>query len=173
MLAAVDFDLIAILSRVLHTTCGATLLGGLVYLRFVLSPAAAAGQEEDVCFAGRRGAWAACVGICSGLLLLSGGYNFWVVLTQYDKPPSPYHALIGVKILLALVVFVLAALIAGKTNAARRIRQRLALWLNLALACTLAIFLLGAMLRDIPKTRKAIDAAPPRAAAQADSSLHH
>lgn len=32
---------ISILSRVVHTTCAATLLGGLIYLRFVLAPAAA------------------------------------------------------------------------------------------------------------------------------------
>jgi hypothetical protein len=123
-------------------------------MRFVLAPAAGRSESEAVLFAGRRSAWAACVGICTLLLLLSGSYNFWLVLTQYEKPIGPYHMLFGIKALLAIVLFVLMALLAGKTSAAQRLRGNLAFWLNLSLALALAIFLLGAMLRSIPKTPK-------------------
>ncbi len=155
--ATFQFDYLALLSRVVHTTCGATLLGGLVYLRFVLAPAAPRSDSEAVLFAGRRSAWAACVGVCTLLLLVSGSYNFWLVLTQYEKPVGPYHMLFGIKSLLAIGLFVLMALLAGKTGAAQRLRGNLAFWLNTSLALALAIFVLGAMLRSIPKTPKAAE----------------
>ncbi|TWT77033.1 hypothetical protein Pla123a_24610 [Posidoniimonas polymericola] len=147
-----ELDLIAILLRVVHTACAGTLLGGLVYMRFVLAPRTAEDAEHD-CYAGRRGAWAACVGICTALLLASGAYNFWVIITE-NEVPSLYHMLFGIKFLLAFVVFALMALLAGKTNVAAKLRGKLIRWLNVTLAVVLAIFLLGAVLRSIPKTPK-------------------
>lgn len=155
---------IALLSRVLHTTCAATLLGGTIYLRFVLAPNAG-NEPEATCFAGRRSAWAACVGICTALLLVSGFYNYYLVVTTNAKMPSVYHAVFGIKFLLALVVFALAALVAGKTSLAERMRLQMSRWLTLLLVAVLSIFAIGAFLRSIPhlpKTEKAqqIDQTP-------------
>lgn len=150
-------DALLILLRVLHTTCAGTLLGGLLYMRFVLAPSAATSDAEAVLFAGRRKAWAACVGICTALLLASGFYNFFTVIIGGDtKPAAPYHALFGVKFLLALVVFALSALIAGKSGGAVKVRANVKRWLNIALFCTLAIFVLGAYLRQIPRVPKPV-----------------
>lgn len=148
-------DAILILVRVLHTTCGATLLGGLIYLRFVLAPAAIEGDAEAVLYAGRRRAWAACVAVCTALLLFSGFYNFVNYVTGYEKLAPPYQALFRVKFLLALVVFAIAALVAGKSGAAVKVRAKLKLWLNVAVAAALAIFVIGAILRSIPHIPKA------------------
>ncbi|MEQ8849551.1 hypothetical protein [Botrimarina sp.] len=164
--ATVDVDagyLIALLSRVAHTTCAATLLGGLMYLRFVLAPAASAEptDAETVLFAGRRKAWAACVGVCTALLLVSGFYNFFVFVGVYQNLPALYHPLFGVKFLLALGVMVIMALVAGRTGAADRVRGSLTAWLNVALVLTLVVFLLGAVLRsfrDLPDARAAAPA---------------
>lgn len=154
---AVELDLLAILFRVLHTTCAGTLLGGLVYMRFVLAPAAAS-DGADI-YAGRRAAWAKCVGVCTALLLASGSYNFWVIITQYQKPAFPYHMVFGIKILLAFAVFALMALLAGKTDAAAKLQAQLGRWLNITLAMVLAIFLLGAVLKSIPKVPAAAEPA--------------
>lgn len=170
MLAAAELNidgayLLGLLSRVLHTTCGATLLGGLVYLRFVLAPAVG-DDPEGTLFAGRRKAWAGCVGACTGLLLLSGFYNFFFsVQWKYENLPALYHPLFGVKFLLALAVMAIMALVAGKTKLAEKVRAGLSGWLSIALACALAIFVLGAMLRsfrDLPDALEApaTDAAP-------------
>lgn len=158
--AAISLDYPAILSRVFHTTCAATLLGGLVYLRFVLAPAIGGSDAEAVCFAGRRKAWAGCVGICSGLLLASGSYNFYLTITQYEKLPALYHMAFGVKFLLAFAVFTLMALAAGRTGLAERMRARFTFWLNVSLTCALTIFLLGAVLRQVPKVPKAAPSVP-------------
>lgn len=145
----VELDLLAILLRVMHTTCAGTLLGGLVYMRFVLAPKSAADAEHD-CYAGRRGAWAACVGVCTALLLASGSYNFWVTITENDVPKQ-YHMIFGIKFLLAFAVFALMALLAGKTDVAAKLRGKLVRWLNVTLTLVLAVFLLGAVLRSLPK----------------------
>lgn len=155
---------VGLLSRVAHTTCAATLLGGLIYMRFVLAPAAAdpATDKQAALFAGRRKAWAACVGVCTALLLASGLYNFVVFLGTYKNLPALYHPLFGVKFLLALGVMAIMALVAGKTSLAERVRGSLRRWLNVALALALAVFVLGAMLRsfrDLPDARQAPPAA--------------
>lgn len=149
---------LALASRVAHTVCAATMLGGLVYLRLVLAPAAPADSREATLFAGRRSNWAAIVGLCTGLLLLSGFYNFFVFMGAYKNLPALYHPLFGVKFLLALGVMAIMALVAGRTALAERMRGSLTSWLNLALALCLATFVLGAMLRsfrDLPDARVA------------------
>lgn len=150
---------VSLLSRVAHTTCAATLLGGLIYLRFVLAPAAVA--SNDVCqvaFAGKRRAWALCVAFCSALLLASGIYNLILFTSRYENLPSLYHPLFGVKFLLSFGVMFIAALIAGKTNLAKRCQGNLIKWLNVAIVLALSVFVLGAVLRsfrDLPDARVA------------------
>lgn len=154
---------VGLLSRVAHTACAATLFGGLVYLRWVLAPAAPSDDRDAALFASRRGAWAMCVGICSGLLLLSGFYNFFKFTAAYPNLPKLYHPLFGVKFLLALSVMAIMALIAGKTKLAEKLRGSLKLWLNVALALSLTTYALGAVLRsyrDLPAARVAVDEAP-------------
>lgn len=149
---------VALASRVAHTLCAATLLGGLVYMRLVLAPAAPAEGREAALYAGRRGAWAAAVGVSTGLLLLSGIYNLVVFMGVYKNLPKLYHPLFGVKFLLALGVMAIMALVAGRTTLAERVRGNLRGWLDLALALCVATFVLGAMLRsfrDLPDARTA------------------
>lgn len=160
--AQVAFDggfFVGLLSRVVHTTCAATLFGGLIYLRFVLAPAATEGDTESALFAGRRSAWAMCVAACTGLLLLSGIYNFIVVMMGYKNLPALYHSLFGVKFLLAIALMAIMAFIAGKTSLAEKLRGSLKFWLNVALVLALSVFVLGAMLRsfrDLPDARVAV-----------------
>lgn len=167
--AELTFDtpyFIGLLSRVVHTTCAATLFGGLIYLRFVLAPAAPTDDREAALFAGRRKSWAMCVGICTGLLLVSGFYNFFTFMGIYKNLPALYHPLFGVKFLLAIALMLIMALVAGKTKLAERVRGSLSMWLNLALLLALATYATGAMLRsmrDLPDARIAaaqIDEAP-------------
>lgn len=140
---------IGLASRVLHTTCAATLLGGTIYLRFVLAPAVG-DNPEATCFAGRRQAWAACVGVCTLLLLLSGFYNYYSVVISNTKMPPLYHGVFGIKFLLALVVFALSALVAGKSPLALKVRGQMTKWLTVLLVAALALFLAGAVLRSVP-----------------------
>ena len=158
--AAPNFDagyFIGLLSRVIHTTCGATLMGGLIYLRFVAASEASIGEDGlSTIYASKRRSWTMCVMVCSALLLASGFYNFFAFNEAYKNLPKLYHPLFGVKFLLALGVMFLAALLAGKTNLAKKAQASMTNVLNLAIILALAVFILGAMLRsfrDLPDAR--------------------
>ena len=141
-------QLVQLLSRVLHILGAIILVGGLFYIRTVLSPAGV-----EACFAGRRAVWAKWVGIATFLLLGTGIYNFLVInnLAKADggKLEPTYHMLFGIKFLLGLVVMFIAAILSGKTSLAEKFRANLGLWLNLAWFAVVAIVVLAAMLRTL------------------------
>lgn len=141
-------QVIPLLSRVLHILSAVILVGGLFYIRSVLSPAGV-----DACFAGRREIWAKWVGMASGFLLLSGLYNFFIIFSAAkeagEKLPPTYHMLFGAKFLLALLVMFLSAILAGKTEAAERFRGNMGKWLNIAWLASLAIIVIAAVLRTL------------------------
>lgn len=167
--AVPNFDgayFLALLSRVAHTSCAATMLGGLIYLRFVLAPAAAeADDPTSVAFAGRRRTWAGCVAVCTALLLASGIYNLLLFTKTYPGLPKLYHPLFGVKFLLALGVMAIAALLAGKTNLAQKVQGSMKRWSGIAIKLALAIFVISAMLRSFRDLPGARDAGPAEAPA--------
>jgi len=142
-------DVVPILSRVLHILSAVILVGGLFYIRTILAP-----SGIEACFGGRRAVWAKWVGMATAFLLISGIYNF-ILIVRASKlegavalPPA-YHALFGIKFLLALVVMFVAAILAGKTEAAERFRSKMPMWLNVGWFSALAIIVLGAILRSL------------------------
>ncbi|QEG34914.1 hypothetical protein [Bythopirellula goksoeyrii] len=136
-----------VLLRVLHIFGAVILVGGIFYQRSILFP-----TGVDACFVGRRQVWAKWVGIATLFLLASGLYNFITIIrtAKADGVPLPptYHALFGVKFLLALLVMFLAAILAGKTEAAERFRQKMGMWLNVAWSASLTILVIAAILRN-------------------------
>ena len=138
--------LMQLISRVLHILSAIILVGGLFYLRTILSPGG-----TDGCFGSRREVWARWVGIASFLLLASGIYNFMnifnVAKASGEKLPPTYHMLLGIKFLLALFVLFIAAILAGKTAAADRFRLNMRKWLNIGWLAAMAIVVIAAMLR--------------------------
>lgn len=143
---------IALLSRFLHITSAALLVGGLFYLRLVVAPQTEPGESTEDLYGTRRKTWAMVVMVSTLLLLLSGFYNlFAVVLWPNESLPPLYHMLFGAKFLLALFLFFVAAALAGKSGLATRLRGSLRLWLNLAIVTSLLIVALAAVMRSIPK----------------------
>ena len=127
--------------RWLHITSMLSLLGGIVYARFVmipsesvLSPDARTALNEATAKHFRGIVFAA-----SGGLVLSGLYNYML------KPGHSvqYHALFGIKILLALHVLSIAV-VATAPNNPRRARQLLG-----AAISGLAIVFISAYLKGI------------------------
>lgn len=134
-------DILTALMRWVHISSVVTLIGGIFYSRFVMTPAggslspdarsaldaSAAARFRPITFAALAG------------LVLSGLFNFLA------KPghSSTYHILFGVKILLALHVFAVAILIAAPENP-RRARQMFGAALS-----GLAIIMLSAYLKGI------------------------
>ena len=94
---------------------------------------------------------------------------FCLVVKQYQLAPA-YHLLFGIKFVLALVVFFTAATIAGKSARAERARQRIRAWLNICWSCALAILVIAAVLRALPRVEKSVDANRPLPAANGQES---
>ncbi|HEX5445372.1 MAG TPA: hypothetical protein VFW87_16220, partial [Pirellulales bacterium] len=83
---------IMLVSRILHILGAIILVGGLCYLRFVVSSesGASAPTSPDQFFGGRRAAWAKWVGIATALLLITGIWNY-VETTKIDDLAASYH----------------------------------------------------------------------------------
>jgi uncharacterized membrane protein len=151
-----------LISRISHILGAVILAGGLFYIRFVVSPGTpVAGQPADQFFGGRRATWAKWVGIATALLLFSGLWNYMQFTKTYDLAPK-YHMILGIKILAAIAVFLLAALLSGRTNAANAIRQKWGLWINFCLLLAILTVVIGSALRSFPHDRKPDAAEPPK-----------
>jgi uncharacterized membrane protein len=152
---------IMLISRILHILGAIILVGGLFYIRFVLSPPPAGTQSADQFFGGRRGSWAKWVGIATALLLITGLWNYVQFAKTYDLA-KVYHMILGIKILAAIAVFLLAALLAGRTAAADSIRQKWGVWINLCLLLAVLAVIIGSVLRSFPHDQKPAAAEPPK-----------
>ena len=158
-----------LISRISHILGAVILAGGLFYIRLVVSPTStpAGTQPADQFFGGRRATWAKWVGIATALLLFSGLWNYMQFSKTYDLAPK-YHMILGINILAAIAVFLLAALLAGRTNAADAIRQKWGLWINVCLLLALLTVVIGSVLRSFPHDPKAGAAEPPKLVAPAN-----
>jgi putative copper export protein len=152
---------ILILSRVLHTVSAAVLLGGLIYLKKVVAPlATGASDPGDALYRGRRSTWSVLVMLATTFLFFSGIFNttYYMGMGLYEDLPPTYHMLWGIKLLLALFVFFVAAGTAGKSPMAMNMQRDVQRWLNLAVGAAVIIFALGAVMRSFQKVPVALDA---------------
>lgn len=134
---------IALVSRWAHIITAIVLVGGTVFLRFVLGPAAA--QLPDDSHAKLKelvmGTWKKFVHGGIALFLISGFYNYLVVQAPLHKGDKLYHALMGIKILLALAVFLIASGLVGRSKAFAGMRAQAKLWQGILV--TLAVLIIG------------------------------
>jgi len=142
-----------VLSRWLHVGTVIVLVGGSVFMRFVLMPAAAElPDDQHQALRGRLFArWRKIVGMGIGLILLSGLYNY-VRAIPLHKGQGLYHGLIGTKMILALVVFFLASALVGRSEKFEPIRQHSKKWLGiLLLLAAIIVGISGYVKVAIPK----------------------
>src|SRR5882724_415257 len=130
-------------TRVLHIASAIILVGGTFFIRFVLLPAATANLSDDV-HAKLRGAitttWKKIVHLGIALFIITGGINYYrVIAAGSHKGDALYHALLGTKIILALVVFFIASAMVGRSAAFEGMRRSAPKWMlvNLVLAAVI------------------------------------
>jgi len=153
--------LLNLLARWAHILAAMTAVGGTIFARAVVVPTLDGvpdGQRSELHAAMRR-RWSKIVAISIGFLLLSGFYNFFYTVFEY-RVPKWYHMVFGVKFLLALALFMIASLLAGKTTAAQNLRKNLKFWLNVNIVLAVLIVCLSGVLRTADKTPKSAPAAP-------------
>lgn len=149
-----DLELMPVLFRWLHVGAAIVTIGGMFFMRAVLMPSAEAALSDEAHSALRDkilARWKKVVYASIGLLIVSGGYNYWRVISlSLHKGQALYHALAGTKILLALLVFVLAMGLVGRSDAFAALRKNRKKWTTITLAVGVLVVLLGGVLRNLP-----------------------
>jgi uncharacterized membrane protein len=156
------YDWLMLVARVLHILGAIIIVGGLFYLWAVVTPSSPLPPSErpgerssssDHFFGGRRASWAKWLGIASALLLITGLWNF-VNMVKFNQLHWSYHMLGLFKIILGLALMFLAALLAGRTNAADSIRKKWRQWLTVCLILGVITVAIGSVMRTYNRTPK-------------------
>ena len=144
---------IRLIIRTAHTLAAAAWVGGsILYLIAVLPALRSKGGSSGVSELSAQIAalFRRMVNICMGILLVSGVFLTFDRLTQTTLG-LPYLVVLGVKIVLALTMFVLAIYV-GQSNI-RRLAKRSTKFSKAApqliLALGITVFLLGALLNSL------------------------
>jgi hypothetical protein len=145
----------------MHIFGAIMLVGSTIYMRCVHVPAKLLSGDKlsDSYNDWQRKAWARMVMIASGQLLVSGIINVILIIQRYefDKsefPASVYHPLLGVKFLLALVVFFLAAAISGRSGLAQKLRQKEKTWLTVNMVLSIILVCLAGVMGAAKRSPK-------------------
>ena len=128
------------MSRVTHVSTAIALVGGTVFVLFVLIPATSTllDTEEKTLGANVQQRWKRFVHVGIFLFIVSGFYNFITALPNH-KGDGLYHALIGTKIILAFVMFFIASVLVGRSSAFHTMRQHRVFWLRILVLLAFSI----------------------------------
>ena len=145
-----------LLLRWVHIFSAIAMVGGTIFWRFVLFPSVQTMPDasRSELLGTIRGRWARIVMLASGLLLASGLINAVLAIKRYDFSGSPYHILVAVKLVLALIVFWLAATLSGRSKNAERFRERMGYWLTVNLILAVILVCLAGFMKLAPRVPK-------------------
>ncbi len=148
---------LALVSRWLHILAAITAVGGSMFVRLVVFPSLEPLplDQRIALHAAMRSRWSKIVAAAIAFLLMSGLYNFMLTVTQFQVPRW-YHMVFGVKFLLALVIFAIASLLAGRSPAAEAVRRNARLWLDLNIVLAVLVVCLSGVLRTAPHVAKEV-----------------
>ena len=139
-------DIFAQISRWAHMLAAIVLVGGTLFMRFALVPAELATSGTEEFREAIRQRWAKWVAGAALFLLVSGFYNMYLKAIGF-KMSGLYLGLLGLKILLAFSAFWLAATLVGRSDRAKRFRQREMHWLNMLTVVVLAVVLMAGFMK--------------------------
>ena len=139
-------DILALVSRWLHIIPAIILVGGTLFMRFSLVPTADESNASAELRESIRRRWSKLVMISVLFLLISGLYNTAMKAIGFELSPL-YNGLLGLKILLALAVFYLTAVLSGRSKTAQKFRERETHWLNILCALMIAIVLIAGYMK--------------------------
>lgn len=136
--------------RTVHIIAASAWVGGSIFYLLIVVPALRIGGPAPAVAAQVAALFKRLVNICMGALLLSGAYLTFDRLTQTTLG-LPYLVVLGLKIVAALGLFVLAIYL-GQSNVRRLAKRSTRLSKvapQLMLALGVGIFVLGALLNSI------------------------
>jgi len=145
-------DLFLLISRWIHLASAIVAVGGAVFMRFALLPAAKATLTDDIHERLReavRARWAKFVHASIALLLITGAINFAILALPPKIKAMPYHPIFAVKLLAAFAVFFIASALMSRGPGFANIRASRAKWLGILLALGGLIVLLSGILNQV------------------------
>jgi uncharacterized membrane protein len=138
-----------------HIFAAVTAAGSTFFMRWALLPSLDSIDEASRAKLHQaiRARWVLPLHLSITFLLVSGLYNFMMIMKTYQLEKF-YHPLFGIKFLLALAVFFIAIQLIGKSAAAQKFQQNRRLWLNVNVVLMVGIILISGVLRQSVKTPK-------------------
>lgn len=118
-------DIAAIVSRWIHILSVIIAVGGAFYVKLALLPAAKSTLADDAHQNLRlaiNGKWKKIVHMCAGLLILTGGFNFYVAI-HHEVKPLPYHPIFFVKFVIALAIIFYGIALSGSSPGFAKMRE--------------------------------------------------
>lgn len=144
--------------RYLHILGAISLMGGTIFMRFALLPTVSELDAEirRKVHEGVRSQWAKFVAGAALLLLVSGIANLGLAARYEITVPGglSYNLLGGLKLILALPIFLFASFLTGRSAAAQKFQANPGLWMNVNLVLALVLVLIGGWLRFSDKQLK-------------------
>lgn len=151
---------IDVISRITHVSTAIALVGGSVFTLLVLMPSAKLLTDEQhaVLAEAVTGRWKKFVHLGIALFLISGLYNYSQAIPLH-KGDGPYHMMLGIKMLLALVVFFFASALVGRSQKLAGIRANRKRWLTVVVAIAAVIVAISgyAKVRGVPDRPPVMD----------------
>ena len=145
---------IQVSSRILHILGAILLLGGAIFFKFIVQPAASELPENEHASLKERvmKSWRQLVGLAIALLIFSGFYNYLVVALPEHDGDKRYHMFMGIKILIAFVIFFIASVLPGRAPAFEKMRQNSKLWMTITIVLGIVVISIAGFLkmRGIP-----------------------
>ncbi|PHS05213.1 MAG: hypothetical protein COA78_15495 [Blastopirellula sp.] len=142
-------DFLELILRWAHLIPATIMVGGTLYMRMALLPAAATLEEEprNQLKAELRSRWSKWVMMSAGLLIVSGMVNFILTVKAYGFPQGYYHPLFGLKFIFALAVFYIASLLTGRSAGAEKFREKESFWLSVNATLVILIVLMAGLMK--------------------------
>lgn len=140
---------VEVISRVLHILGAVLLLGGGLFVRNVLFPACQELPEDlrkQVHDATAK-RWRYIVAAAIAMLIFTGFYNYIVVMLPQHQGDKLYNMWIGIKILLAFVVFFFASALSGRSKALEGIRRNAGRWMLVTTSLGIVIVVIASVLK--------------------------
>ena len=140
-------DYLNLAMRWLHIIPAIVLVGGTIFMRVAVKALEELDEEQrgKVQESLRRG-WSRLLMPSILFLIISGFVNTANISMTYDFPGGYYMPLLAIKLVLAIAIFYIASLLAGRSEAASKFRQNQQTWLNVnILLAVLLVCIAGAM----------------------------
>lgn len=149
----IDF-LLPLIMRWIHIFSAVLVVGGIVFYRWVYLPAVEkvlSPEDQEALRVPLMKRWKPIIHPPIILFLVSGFYNYFAVTRLLHEDQPLYHALFGVKFLLALPVFALVIIDTSTMAWSEKLRKSGRLW-PLLTVLALVVVAIGGYMRVMPTT---------------------